>query len=38
MGNRESEEANVHVANGVEGPGVIIWRASDSYYHRTLMR
>ena len=38
MGNRENEEANVHVTNGVKGHRVIILRASDSYCHGTLMR
>ena len=34
----KSQVANVCVANGVEGAGVIIWRALDSYYHGDLMR
>ena len=34
----KSEVANACVMNGVKGAGVIIWRASNSYCHRNLMR
>ena len=34
----KSEVANVCVMNGVKGAGLIIWRASNSYCHRNLIR
>ena len=37
-GKQGSEVANVCIANGVEGVGVIIWRVLDSYCHGNLMR